>query len=113
MSQHPLESVAHELHEALESGALARLGRVALSDGVAVDPERMARIILADVERSARGQRSAWLTEDEEQKLTDDLLCLLTLARRGHTQAAHARSTLGSGHHQHHAGSGMASSSSD
>ena len=76
-----LSPLALELREALGSGAFDRRGRVALSDGLTVDPERMARIILVDIEHGARDGQAMWLTEDEERVLYDDLLRLLTLAR--------------------------------
>jgi len=81
MGQHPMETFAHELRAALESGALAHRGRVQLSDGVTVDSERMARIILADFERITQGEPEGWLTEQEEYELYDDLRRLLTLAQ--------------------------------
>ena len=81
LRQQQLETFARELREALDSGALAHHHRVELSDGVTVNPERMARIVLADLDRLARTDDRAWLTEFEEQKLYDDLLRLLALAR--------------------------------
>jgi hypothetical protein len=77
-----LAPLALLLRERLDAGALAGLGRVEMSDGVTVDPERMARIILADVDRIDRVEGWDWLTEGEEQSLHDDLLQLLTLSRR-------------------------------
>ena len=53
-----------------------------MSDGVTVDAERMARIVLVDVERIAAGTPAGWLTEGDERVLYDDLLRLLTLARQ-------------------------------
>jgi len=44
---------------------------------MAVDSERMARILLADYERVTRGDRPGWLSEHEQQTLYDDLLSLL------------------------------------
>jgi hypothetical protein len=79
--QQRLETLARELHEALDSGALAHCHRIDLSDGVTVNPERMARIVLADIDRLARTDDRAWMTELEEQKLYDDLLRLLALVR--------------------------------
>ena len=81
MGQQQLEILAHELREALGAGAFAHRGRVALSDGVTVDPERMARIVLADLKRISRGGHNSWVTPGEEQALYDDLLCLVALAR--------------------------------
>jgi len=43
-----VEPLVRALRAALGSGALARQERIILGDGVAVDPERMARIVLAD-----------------------------------------------------------------
>ncbi len=79
--QQRLETLAHELHEALDSGALAHCHRVELSDGVTVNPERIARIVLADIDRLARTGDRGRLTEFEEQTLYDDLLRLLALVR--------------------------------
>jgi hypothetical protein len=79
--QHRLETLARDLHGALDSGALAHCHRVELSDGVTVNPERMARIVLADIDRLTRTDDRGWLTELEEQRLYDDLLRLLTLVR--------------------------------
>lgn len=76
-----LETFARELREGLESGALAHCHRIELSDGMTVDPERMARIVLADLDRLARTDDRGWLTEFEEQKLYEDLLHLLAMAR--------------------------------
>ena len=78
--QHRLEACARELREALDAGALAHRHRAELSDGVTVNPERMARIVLADIDRLARTGDRGWLTELEEQRLYDDLLRLLALA---------------------------------
>ena len=47
-----------------------------------VDSERMARIVLVDIERIAAGTPGAWLTEGSERELYDDLLRLLTVARQ-------------------------------
>ena len=44
-----------------------------------VDPERMARIIVTDVERIIRDGPDVWLTEREEQVLGDDMVRLLAL----------------------------------
>jgi hypothetical protein len=76
-----IEHLARELREACDSGALAHRGRVQLSDGVTVDFERMARIVLADFERIAQGRYSEWITEGEEQELYADLVRLHALAR--------------------------------
>ena len=57
-----------------------------MSDGAIVDSERMARIVLVDLESLARGTPGAWLAECDERALYDDLLRLLTLAR----EPAHA-----------------------
>ena len=54
MSVQELSALALELRAVLKSGAFAQRGRVALNDGVTVNPERMARIILVDIERVAR-----------------------------------------------------------
>jgi hypothetical protein len=85
MGRHPMETFARELREALESGAFARSDRVELSDGVTVNPTRMARIVLVDFERVARGQHRGWLAEGEEQALYEDLLRLHFLARHRYT----------------------------
>jgi hypothetical protein len=74
-----LAPLALELRNRLDSGALAGLGRIELSDGVVVDPERMARIIVTDVERIIRDGPDVWLTEREEQVLGDDMARLLAL----------------------------------
>ena len=81
MSVQELFPLALELREALSSGAFARHGRVKLSDGVTVDPERMARIVLVDIERGARDGHGGWLTEDDEHALHDDVRRLLGLGR--------------------------------
>ena len=81
MSVQALFPLALELREALSSGAFARHGRIEMSDGVTVDPERMARIVLVDIEHLAQGRHGDWITEDEEQRIYADLLCLLDLAR--------------------------------
>jgi hypothetical protein len=81
MQEHLLESLARELREHLASGALAHRGRVELSDGLTIDPERMARIVLTDSERVTQGRYSAWITEGQEETLYDDLLRLVALAR--------------------------------
>jgi hypothetical protein len=80
MGQQHLETFARELREALDCGALAHCHRVALSDGVTVNPERMARVVLADIDRLARTDGRGRLTEREAQELHDDLLYLLALA---------------------------------
>ena len=77
-----LAHFAHELREALRRGAFAHSGRVEMADGMTVDAERMARIVLVDVERIAAGTPAGWLTEGDERGLYDDLLRLLTLARQ-------------------------------
>ena len=74
-----LAPLALELRNRLDSGALAGLGRVHLSDGVTVDAERMARIVLADIHRITRDDPPGWLTDNERQDLHDDLLRLLAL----------------------------------
>jgi hypothetical protein len=76
-----LDHLARELREALQRGALAHHGRVELSDGVTVDAERMAGIVLVGVERIAGGTPGSWLSVSHERELYDDLLRLLTLAR--------------------------------
>ena len=81
MTRQSIENLIGDLRDALNSGAFAGRGRVVLSDGATVDPERMARIILADFERSTRDDYSGGLTEDDERVLYDDLLCLLALAQ--------------------------------
>jgi hypothetical protein len=81
LRQQHLETFARKLREALDSGVLAHCHRVELSDGVTVNPERMARIVLADLDRLARTDDRGWLTEFEEQKLYEDLLRLLALVR--------------------------------
>ena len=82
MRQQPMETFARELREALDSGAFIDCGRVELNDGVTVDPQRMARIVLVDFERIDREECGVWLTEGEQQALYDDLLRLLALARQ-------------------------------
>ena len=82
MQPQALEPLARELRDALERGALAHHGRVEMSDGVTVEPERMARIVLVDLERIAGGTPGAWLTEAYERDLYDDLRRLITLARQ-------------------------------
>ena len=80
MHEHPLAPLARELRACLASGALAARSRVELSDGVIVDFERMARIVLADFERAARATNGNGITEGEEQELYNDLLRLHSLA---------------------------------
>ena len=74
-----LVPLALELRIRLYSGAFSGLGRVRLSDGVTVDAERMARIVLADIYRITRDDPPGWLTDGERQDLHDDLLRLLAL----------------------------------
>jgi hypothetical protein len=74
-----LAPLALLLREHLDAGALAGLGRVEMSDGVTVDPERMARIVLADLDRIGGWD---WLTDRDKQNLHDDLLRLLALVRQ-------------------------------
>ena len=81
-----LAPLALVLRDHLKADAFAKLGRVELSDGATVDAERMARIILADVDRLARDDPHRWLTEREEQDLHDDLVRLLALV----AEPAHA-----------------------
>jgi len=78
--QHFMGLLAHELHAELDSGTLARRGRVALSDGATVSFERMARIVLADVERNAGRPADERISEADEQQLYDDLTHLHALA---------------------------------
>jgi hypothetical protein len=75
-----MESVARELGEALDSGALTQRGRVELSDGVTVSFERMARIVLADFERIAERLADERISEADERQLHDDLTHLHALA---------------------------------
>ena len=75
-----LASRARELQQHLDIGVLTTLGRVELSDGVTVDAERMARIVLSDGARVIRGHPSDWLTVREQRDLQDDLMRLLILA---------------------------------
>jgi hypothetical protein len=75
------EHLIRELHDALASGALAHCGRVEISDGMTVDAERMARIVLVELEYVARGTPGACLAAGYERVLYDDMLRLLTLAR--------------------------------
>ena len=82
MSVQALAPLALVLRECLDAGALAGLGRIELSDGVSVDPERMARIALGELDRIARVAGWDWLTEREEQDLLNDLLRLLALVRQ-------------------------------
>jgi len=81
MQTEAAKDLVGELREALTSGAFAHCSRVQLSDGVTIDSERMARIVLADFERIAQGTSSTWRIVGEEPELYDDLLCLLRLAR--------------------------------
>jgi hypothetical protein len=78
--------LAHELREELESGALARRGRVELSDGVTVSFERMARIVLTDVARIVERRADTPSSEADEQQLYDDLTHLHALALGGRSQ---------------------------
>src|SRR5215217_6519653 len=82
MTRQSMDTLTGELRKALTAGAFTRRGRVALSDGVTVDPERMARIILVDIEHLAQGRHADWITKDEEQRIYDDLLCLLAVTHR-------------------------------
>ena len=75
-----METFAHELREALDSGALAQRGRVDLSDGATVDAERMARIVLADFDRTVKHRPDEPILVDDEQQLYDDLMRLHELA---------------------------------
>jgi hypothetical protein len=78
--QHLMETLARELREALDSGALARRGRVELSDGASVSFERMTRIVLADFARIVKRPPGEPIGEDDEQQLYDDLTHLHSLA---------------------------------
>jgi hypothetical protein len=91
MSVQELFPLALELREALSSGAFARPCRVEMSDGMIIDPERMARIVLVDIERGVRDGHGGWLTEDDEHALYDDLRRLLALARVPSTRGASER----------------------
>jgi hypothetical protein len=82
MQTQTLEPLDRELRDALERGALAHRGRLEMSDGVTVEPERMARIVLVDLERIAGGTSGAWLPEGCDRELYDDLLRLVMLARQ-------------------------------
>jgi hypothetical protein len=55
------EHVIRELRAALPSSALADCGRVEMSDGMTIDAERMARMVLVDLEYVARGTPGARL----------------------------------------------------
>ena len=74
-----METFAHELQESLASGSLTQRGQVELSDGVTVNFERMARIVLADFGRLMK-QTPNHPISDDEQQLYDDLLRLHALA---------------------------------
>ena len=80
MTVHTLAQLALELRDRLTGDDLTGLGRIELSDGVSVDAERMARIVLADL---GRRDLPEWLTERELQQLRDDLLRLLALVHGG------------------------------
>lgn len=80
---HPLASLARDLREVLASGALTRHGRVAMSDGLIIEPERMARLVLSDFERIVRDGHDSGSTASDELALYDDMLRLLTEAWRG------------------------------
>ena len=82
-----MRHVVQELRDALESGVLTHRERVTLGDGVIVNPERMARIILTDYERVRRAAPGGWLVGAELDRLHDDLLCLLSVARTPSHQA--------------------------
>ena len=81
--QHVMGILAHELGAVLDSGALARRGRVALGDGGTVSFERMARIVVADVGRVVERRADARISDAEEQQLYDDLTHLHALAVGG------------------------------
>ena len=88
--QHLLETFAHELREALDSGALAHRGRAELSDGVTVSFERMTRIVLADFERIAKRPPGDPISESDERQLYDDLTRLHALALGTGSRREHA-----------------------
>ncbi len=81
MQPHQLVRLARDLRERLTSGTLAQRGQVELSDGMTINPERMARIVLVDIERVIQGKHSEWITEGQDEILYDDLLRLLALAQ--------------------------------
>jgi hypothetical protein len=76
-----MESLAQDLAACLAAGPLACSGHVELSDGAIVDFERMARIVLFDVERMARMTVGDGRVADEAQAIYDDLRRLLSLAQ--------------------------------
>ena len=84
------EHLIRELRDALSSGALAHCGRVEMCDGMTVDAERMARMVLVDLEYVSRGTSGACLAAGYERVLYDDLLRLLTLARPAGTHVTAA-----------------------
>ena len=84
--QHVMGILAHELGAVLSSGALARRGRVELSDGITVGFERMARIVLADVQRNAGRLADGRISEADERQLYDDLTHLHALALGGRSR---------------------------
>jgi hypothetical protein len=89
--QHFMELLAHELGEDLDSGALARRGRVELSDQVTVSFERMARIVLTDFARVVERPTDQQISEDDEQQLYDDLTHLHALALGGRSRRLHVQ----------------------
>ena len=84
-----MKLLAHELGEELDSGALARRGRVELTGGVTVSFERMARIVLTDVARVMERPADQPISETYEQQLYDDLTHLHALALGGRSRRLH------------------------
>ena len=84
-----MKLLAHELGEELGSGALARRGRVELTDGVTVSFERMARIVLTDFGRIVERPADERISEADEQQLYDDLTHLHALAMGGRSRLLH------------------------
>lgn len=78
--------LARELRAELDSGTLARRGRAALSDGLTVSFERMARIVLADFARIMERRTDQQISEADEQQLYNDLTHLHALALGSHSR---------------------------
>ena len=75
-----MESLAQDLKARLAAGRLAYTGHVELTDGAIVEFERMVRIVLFDFERMARRSASFGSSDDEAQRIYDDLVRLHALA---------------------------------
>jgi hypothetical protein len=73
MKQHPMDTFARELRGALNAGAFAHCSQIELSDGVTVNSERMARIVLVDFERFVAGTADGRFPDDQVVQLFDDL----------------------------------------